>query len=322
MDAAKRRFFRWALMVGCVLAIAACATGPDAPRWVQGKPPKDFPEKQFTWGVGSGDGADAAATAAVAEIARKTGGESEGGQVERTWIDEKANRHWALAVLDRTAWIERLTGEWNATDARLAEMLASIDPNAAPPTNFMTTLRAVELAAARDALGVRIGRLGGTAPPIDPARTRAGLDEQLASRKHSITIDVEAWEMDAKTGMVGDPLEDLRLAMSQIVIGRGFRIGSPADWAPSSGWLLIRARVGIEALDLGAAERFVAVEWNGAVEVEDRSGDGEVLAILTRKGRSTHLNAREANREARKQAEAFVVEVLSDWMNERTTPRT
>jgi hypothetical protein len=85
---------------------------------------------------------------------------------------------------------------------------------------------------------------------------------------------------------------------------------------------LIRARVGIEPLRLGAAERFTAVEWNSAVEVEDRTGDGEVLAILTRKGRTTHLNEHEARREARKQAEAFVVEALSGWMEERTAPRT
>jgi len=322
MGAATRSFFRWAFVLGSVLALAACASGPDAPRWVTGKPPKDFSENQYTWGVGSGEGAEAAAKAAVAEVARKTSGESEGATIERTWIDGKREVHWALAVLDRTAWIERLTGEWKATDARLLETLATQDPNGPPSASFGILLRAIELAAARDALAVRIGHLGGEAPASDPARTRAVLDEQLSALKHSLTIDVEAWEMDAKTGMVGDPLEDVRLAMSQVVIGRGFRIGSPGDWTPSSGWLLIRARVGIEPLDLGRAERFVAVEWNTAVEVEDRTGDGSVLSILTRKGRTTHLNEQEARREARKQAEAFVVEALSGWMDERTTPRT
>ncbi len=322
MGAATPSFFRWAFVLGSVLVLAACASGPDAPRWVKGKPPKDFPEQQYTWGVGSAEGAEAAATAAVAEVARKTSGESEGATIERTWVDGKRNAHWALAILDRTASIERLKGEWTATDASLSETLATLDQGASPSATFGVVLRAIELAAARDALAVRIGRLGGEAPASDPARTRAVLDEKLASLKHSLTIDVEAWEMDTKTGMVGDPLEEVRLAMSQVVIGRGFRIGSPGDWTPSSGWLLVRARIGIEPLDLGRAERFVAVEWKTAVEVEDRTGDGEVLSILTRKGRTTHLNEQEARREARKQAEAFVVEALSGWMDERTTPRS
>ncbi len=322
MGASTRKLFRWAVVLGSAFVVAACASEPDAPRWVGGKPPKDYSADQYAWGVGSDARAEAAATKAVAEVARKTSGESEGAQVERTWIDEDRKVHWALAVLDRPAQVERLEGEWVAADAQLAATLASAEKDALPSRAFVDVLRAIELAATRDALAARIGRLGGTRPSIDPARDRARLDEQLASLKHSLTIDVEASEMDSKTGMVGDPLEEVRLALSQEVIARGFRIGSPGDWTPSSGWLLIRARVGIEPLDLGSAERFVAVEWNAAVEIDDRTGDGEVLAIKTRKGRTTHLNEQEARREARKQAEAFLVEALADWMDERTTPRS
>lgn len=322
MTTPVRRLLRSVMVLGLASGLASCATGPDVPHWVQGKPHGDFPEEQYTSGVGSGAQAEAAAEAAVAEVARKTSGEREGAKIERTWIDEKGKVHWALAVLDRTAEIERLAGELAATDARLAETLATIDPNGSSSATFMVVLRAVELAAAREGLATRIVHLGGKAPPSDPARTRATLEDQLASLRHTITIDVEAWEMDSKTGMLGDPLEEVRVAMAQEVLGRGFRIASPEDWTPSTGWLLIRGRVGIESLDLGASDRFVAVEWNAVVEISDRTGDGEALAILTREGRSTHLNEQEARRGARKQAEAFVVEALADWMDERTMPRS
>ncbi len=322
MTTAMRRCFQWAVVLGLASGLASCATGPDAPRWVQGKPPKSFPDRQYTWGVGSGAQPDEAAAAAVAEVARKTSGEREGAQVERTWVDEQAKVHWALAVLDRTAEIERFKGELAATDARLAETLAPLDPDASPSASFGVLLRAVELATAREALATRIVRLGGEAPPSDPTRTRAELEEQLASLRHSLTIDVEAWETDSKSGLLGDPLEEIRVAMAQAVLGRGFRIQSSEGWTTSAGWLLVRARVGIDRLDLGASDRFVAVEWKAIVEINDRTGDGESLAILTREGRSTHLNDPEARREARKQAEAFVVEALSSWMDEWTLPRS
>ncbi len=317
-----RRFFRSVMALGLAAGLASCATGTDAPRWVQGKSPRDFPEEQYTWGVGSGAQPHEAAAAAIAEVARKTSGEREGAQIERTWIDESGKVHWALAVLDRTTAIERLAGELAATDATLAETLSTLDQNALPSATFMVLLRAVELAAAREGLATRIGRLGGQSVPGDPTRTRAKLEEQLAAFRHTLTIDVEASEMDSKTGLLGDPLEEVRVAMAQEVLGRGFRIASPGDWAPSAGWLLIRARVGIEPLDLGAADRFVAVEWNAVLEITDRTVDSESLAIMTREGRSTHLNEQEAHREARKQAEAFVVEALAGWMDEWTMPRS
>ena len=80
-------------------------------------------------------------------------------------------------------------------------------------------------------------------------------------------------------------------------------------------------QVGVEPLDLGAADRFTAVEWNAVVEVRDRTGEGEVLAIQTKKARSTHLNEREARREAFQQAGEFVSETFSAWLDERIVPR-
>lgn len=313
---------RWAFMVVLGLVFASCASGPESPRWVRGKAPKDFPETQYIWGAGSGAKAEAAAAAAILEIARKTSGESEGAQIERTWIDKEGQAHWALAVLDRPAQLERLAGELAAVDAQLVETLASRDQEALPSKAFVVTLRAIELASARDAIATRIGRLGGAPPPSDPAHARAGLEEQLASLKHAVTIDVEAWEMDSKTGMIGDPLNEVRMALAQQVLEHGFRIGTNDDWSPSSAWLLIRARVGIDPLDLGTSDRFVAVKWSAAVEILDRTGEGEVLAILTKEGRATHLNEHEASREAREQAESFVANALTDWLDERTTPRS
>jgi len=313
-------------VLALALGLASCASGPESPRWVRGKPPKDYPETQYTWGVGSGAKAKAAAAAATLEIARKTSGESEGAQIERTWVDEevdgKGKVHWALAVLDRTAQLERLAGELTAVDAQLVEHLASREQDAPPAKAFVVILRAIELASARDALAARIGRLGGTPPPNDPVHARAILEEQLASLKHAVSIDVEAWESDPKTGMIGDPLDQVRTALAQEVLGRGFRIGTQDDWSASSAWLLIRARVGIDPLDLGASDRFVAVKWSAAVEILDRTGEGEVLAILTDEGRATHLNEHEARREARDQAEGFVAKALASWLDERTTPRS
>lgn len=322
MGATTRRLFWSAIGVGLAFGLASCASGPEAPSWARGKQPEGFPEAHYTWGVGSGAAAEVAAASATREIARKTGGESEGAKIERQWIDEEGDGkiHWALAVLDRTAQIERLTGELAATDASLAEMLASAEQETPPSKAFAVFFRAIKLASARDEFEVRIGRLGGPPSPGDPSRERTAIEERLASYKHALTIDVEASEMEAKSGAQGDALEEIRTALAQVLLERGFRIATQDDWSPSSTWLLIRARVGLETLRLGSSDRYVAVRWNAVVEVHDRTGEGEVLAILTKEGRAAHLNEHEARRAARIQAEEFAASALGEWLDQQTTP--
>jgi len=314
------RGFVWFLALSALVAsLAGCAGGPDAPSWVKGKP-KGYPAKHYTWGVASGVDASRAADAAIAELGRKSGGETESATIERTWLDERKRVHWALAVLDRTALAQRLQTDWAAADAETAQLLAS-DVEGAPPSQVLpAVVRAIERASVRDALGARIGRLTGTPPPVDPSRERARLDERLAAFKRATAIDVEAWEMDPQTGSLGEPLEQIRTALAQAVLARGFRVASHDDWSPSASWLLIRAQVGIEPLELGGADRFTAVEWNAVVEVRDRTGEGEVLAIQTKKARATHLNVHEARREALAQAGEFVSTSFSAWLDERLPP--
>jgi len=319
-------FERFAMRAGSVLLAvviaSACAGGPDAPQWVRGKP-TGFPRDHYSWGVGSGPDAGRAASAAIDALEDETDGESEGATIERKWLDDERQIHWALAVLDRTKAIERLRGALATTEQQLAVALAADASDVPPARRLGGVVRAVELARVRTVIARRIGRLGGEVEPVaDPAREPDALAERLAALKHETAIDVEAFEMDARTGTPGEPLDALRTALTQAVLARGFRVDSPSDWSPSSAWLLVRARVGFERLELGDADRFVSVAWNAAVEVHDRTGAGELLAVLSSRARATHVSESEALREARQQAEAFATEAFAGWLDERTKPRS
>jgi len=319
-----RRAWQWTVrllvLAGVAACAAHCASPPEAPGWLRGAP-QGYPEDQYVWGVGAGADAEGAASAARAEIGRKTKGETEGVRIAETWIDEKPTVHWALAVLDRTALIARLTEEVAKSEAQLSQLLETAE--GAPPGEALEpVIRTIELTPRRDALLLRIANLGGTPPSFDGAHERAALEERLAALKHSLSIDVQAYEMDSKTGAIGDPLDEIRRALAQQVLEKGFRVDVESDWGRGSpAWLLARARVAFERLDLGPRDSLVAVHWEAALEVEDRVGDGEVVAIRMEEARATHLNEREARRQAQEDAEAFLAGALASWLDEHFTPR-
>ncbi len=313
------RAVRVVVLAGIAACAAHCASPPEAPGWLKGAP-QGYPEDQYVWGVGAGVNAESAASAARAEIGRKTKGEAEGVRIAETWVDEKPTVYWALAVLDRTALIARLGEEVAASETQLSQLLETAE--GAPPGDALeAVVRTIELTPRRDALLLRIVNLGGTPPAFDPLHERAALEKRLASIKRSLVIDVQAYEMDSKTGAIGDPLDEIRRVLAQQVLEKGFRMALDDDWGGGSpAWLLARARVAFERLDLGPRGSLVAVHWEAALEVEDRSGNGEVVAIRMAEARATHLNEREARRQAQEDAEAFLAAALASWLDERFTP--
>ncbi len=320
MRAAIRRACQSVGARGMVLAVAliaaGCAGTPDAPKWLTGGEPHDYPQKQYVSGVGSGGDPDAAASAARAEIARKTKGESEGVEIAKTYVAKTPPAHWALAVLDRPALLARLTEEIGATEQQLSQALAA-SSNASPEEALDPMLGAIMLAQRRDALLTRIVNLGGTPPASEASHSRAALDLQLASIKRALAIDVQAYEMDSQSGMMGAPLDEVRRALAQQVLAKGFALPAESDWGDSPGWLVARARIAFEPLELDRSHDFVAVHWEAALEIEDRAAGGQVVAVLTEESRATHLNEREARRQAQEQAETFLAAALASWLDER-----
>lgn len=308
------------LLIGLAAAlVAGCAHRSGPPNWIE-HPGRAWPAAQYVTGVGQGDDPEAAATAARAEIARQTKGESEGIEIARTYVAKQPTVYWALAVLDRPALIAHLAEQIAAADEKRAAEAESAKGEA-PEKAVALLLDAIALSREREALRMRIAHLEGTPPPSDTPPTRAALDEQLAGVKHSLAIAVEAYEMDLESGEVGAPLDVVRRALTRQVLAKGFALPVEGEWGDSApAWLRVRTRVGFEHLELGGSQGFVAVAWEAALELEDPASGGRVIALLSDEARATHVTERAARRLARDEAIEFVTEALGKWLDERYAP--
>ncbi|MBK7948107.1 MAG: hypothetical protein IPK00_05080 [Deltaproteobacteria bacterium] len=296
--------------------LAACAHDAEPPRWIE-HPGRGWPAARFVTGVGQGENPEAAATAARAEIARKTKGEHEGIEIARTWVAKKPRIHWALAVLDRPALIARL-GDQIAENDRARTAAAERAEAEAPETAVLTLLEAIDLSREREGLRVRIARLEGTPPTSDVPPSRADLDLQLAGVKRTLTIAVAAFEMDPDSGEIGAPLDAVRRALAQQVLAKGFSLPVEGEWGESPpAWLRVLTRIGFEHLELGGSQGFATVEWEAALEVFDPSAGGRVVALLDGGARATHVNEKTARRLAREEAIEFVTTTLASWLDGR-----
>lgn len=308
--------------IGLVLVLAACAVQTPTPEWISGVPP-GYPAERWIVGVGSGASGDAAADAARAKIAAQTTEDTSGARIAATWLDEGTGTHWALATLDREPLRARLASDLAAVDQQQRALLARAD-EATPDQALALLSEALRLDDRRTALADRLTRFAGaSAAGAAGAPDRAQLEQRLAEAKRSLPIEVEAWEMDPKTGETLEPLDEMRRALTQKVIALGFPVSDGnVRWGDDSTWLLVRSRLGLERLELLPSDRMVAVHWDAAVEVVDRTANGRLVAVLTDEGRATHLNEREARREAQETAEHFASHALGEWLSARVASAT
>lgn len=306
-------------LVAGLFMVMGCAHDSGPPSWIE-HPGRNWPADRYVTAVGQGDEPEAAATAARAEIARKTKGEREGVEIARTYRTRKPKIHFALAVLDRPALIARIAEQIAQADEKRAADAESAKSE--PPEKAITTLLdAIALARQREALRTRIAHLEGTPPPSETPPTRATLDEQLVGVKHALTIAVEAYEMDPESGEVGQPLDAVRRALAGQVLAKRFSLPVEGEWGDSApAWLRVRARIGFERLELGGRQGFAAVEWEAALEVQDPAAGGQVVALFDHEARATHITEKTARRLAREEAIAFVTEALASWLDERYAP--
>jgi hypothetical protein len=307
-----------ALLTVAAFWAAGCASPPAPPQWIEGAP-QGYPEDRYVWAVGAGADAASAASEARSELARKTNGETEGARIAETWTDEEKDRAWALAVLDRAALLAQLDDELANVEEQISEILESCE-GAPPEQSLPELIRAIELTPRREDLRGRIERLGGPSPATEPSHERAHLEQRLAATRHRLAIDVEAFEMDSKSGAIGDPLDEVRRELAKKVLELGFRLGQEDDWGDSSSWLRARSRVAFERLELGRRDQLVAVHWEAVLEISDRTAGGETVAIRTEEARATHLNEREARRQAQEDAESFLAAALETWLRDHFTP--
>jgi hypothetical protein len=270
-------------------------------------------------GVGQGADPEAAAEAARAEVASKARGETEGVEIVRRYVAKKPKVHWALAVLDRPALIARLA-ERIAEDEQQIAAAAESARNTAPEKAIVDLLGAIALTRQRAELRTRIAHLEGTPPPAETTPSRPQLDAQLAAAKRMLAIDVEATEMDPESGTPGPPIDAIRRALAQQVLAKGFSLPPESDWGDAPSWLVARARISFERLDLGGRQGFAAIEWEAALEIEDPAAGGQIVGLLTGGTRATHINERTARRLAREEATTFLSEAFASWLDERYAP--
>lgn len=327
--AVGRSLFASLVAVGCL----ACAGSSGPPRWIE-NPAKAYSPRQYVTGVGQGADPEAAADAARAEVARQTKGETESVEITKTYVEipkqrskskkgssqSAAERHWALAVLDRPALAKRLTDRIQAGDEELGRKAALI-ASAPPDQAIGSILTALAVVSERDALRVRILNLGEEAPAPATTPSREDLERALVDVKHKLVVEVEANEMDPATGEPGAPIDAIRRALSHEVLEKGFALAATSGWGDTPSWLVVRARVGFDRLELGGTQGFAAVEWDAALEIEDKAGGAGVLGVMSHKERATHINEPTARRLARDEASAFLSEALATWLDDHYAPR-
>ena len=298
----------------------ACASAPEPPDWLGGSSPR-YPTSRFTTGVGAAASPSQAAEEAAASVARQLDGESEGTRVAETWRDPSTQLHWALAVLDRPAAVERLASGLAEVQQGLRAALRNAET--APAAEALTPLaRALDSLAERDGLRARIVLLGGTPAPDDAtaAGEAARLRERLAELKSALRIEVDAFEIDPRSGEPGDRLDEARRALTKRVLDLGFAVETgEAAWGNQELWLRVEAKVSVDRLKLLPTDTLVAVRWTSALEIADLSGTGDVIALETDEGRATHLNETEARRLAESDARESAAAALEAWLRARIT---
>lgn len=303
-----------------LLIALACAGDSGPPQWIE-DPHGPFPEARYVVGVGQGPHREDAAEAARAEIARQTRGEREGIVIERRWTAKTPRVHWALAVLDRPALVDRLAERIAESDERLAaEATAAAATDLAPSEALDGLLAAFALLRERDALRERIAILDGTPPPPETTPSREALAERLAAVKQSLAIAVDAQEIEPSTGTPVAALDSVRRALAQQVLAEGFALAPERTWGDTPAWLDVRASVAFEPLDLGARHDLTSIEWQASLEILDASAEGRTLALLSEQARAVHLNPTSTRRLAREQATESLARALARWLTGRYDP--
>lgn len=301
-----------------LVLLAGCASKPAPPDWLQGSSPR-YPSDRWVVGVGVSRDLDHAAEDALHAISEQMPGESQDATVADTWVDPDSGMHWVLAVLDKKEVAKRLEAELARIEARIAANRAAAG-SADPEPALASLSAAIALLDERDALRARITELGGEPAESadDAARTAAALRDAFARTRRELRIEISAWEMDGKTGAPGEPLDADRRALTRKALELGFAVDArQVAWGTDPVWLRVESKVAVEPLRLHPHDTLVAVHWDAAVEITDVAGGGDVVAVLTDEGRSTHLNEQEATRLAHADARAFATSALEDWLRTR-----
>jgi len=297
------------------LVLVACVSGPNEPEWLHGRPAA-YQDERWVVGVAAAVSPRHAAREAMADIAGQTGGETEGASVVDTWIDPDHDLHWALAVMDRVPLRDEAVERLGKVERQLAGLLTH--SNAATPAQALPdVVGALTLLRERAALRTRIAKLGGPPAPDENevAAELDALERRLAEIKRKLTIEITSYEMDPRSGEIGDPIDQLRRALAEQATGLGFNVRTAAGWGWENDppWSVVEMRLGFERIEFERRERFVAVHWDAVLSIID--SQGKLVAVVNEEGRSTDMTEGEARRRAREQAEEFGVVALREWLS-------
>jgi hypothetical protein len=293
------------LLVG-VFALA-CAQTASRPDWVQGSA-AEFPDSRYVSAVGSGDDLTSASGQAIAGIMQifvskvdqtlsdeqtsrteagrvvdtsnlslrtviESSGAIEGVRIKKNWFDPKTARHYALAVLDKSAAREAFANRLRSADSDLAhaQTLAGEANNALERVyRYQSLVRGAE---ERDLVAVQHRFVGGGNWPAAP--TTSALRAAQARAANEVRFDVEAVLVDETSG-TRQPLIGLRDALAQAVSQAGFKVD-----AGGGDSMRIRCVVVLSAPFERGASGFTHHTWTGSVALEgntDREAHPEVRA--------------------------------------------
>lgn len=275
-------------------------------------PDPAYPESKYVVGVGIGPDLDTARTNARAEISRTfqsrvqqtlkdiqteqsaavgakrgpaAGTQSselntvlstesllEGVVIKETWWDKKSKKHYALAVLDKTAAQRSLTQQIMTLEETIQARSGEARKTAAPAARARLLAKALAACRERDLLSARRRLVDPAGMAALPADNTSSLEQSLNAALAELKVRVEA------EGPAGSRLKEKITAQ---VTAAGFAVAEAAT-SP----LAVKATLGVAPFDRGHPQ-WKYYQWKGTVQLMDR--EGQVLEGAAPEGQEGQL---------------------------------
>ncbi|MBI5745379.1 MAG: LPP20 family lipoprotein [Nitrospirae bacterium] len=337
-----------AILVFLSYVQAGMALAAKAPDWIKGSS-AFYPQELYLIGVADGDTRDSAEQKAYtkialifkAEIAGKTQEwekylqtESKGktkverqvsidqltkvstdkvlenAKIAETWFDEKANLHYALAVIDRaqatTAIRERITN----LDSKAGEQLAEAGKTTDKLEKIKNLRRVIKTLMLREAYNTDLRIVNPKGTGIDPATSIVKVTnelEKLLKEGFNISVEVSGSQAEMVRKSILEGLNREGLSVQGAAAGGAGTGFEEIEEGPKKPDILIKGEVSIWKADI-PDPTWKYVRWCADFQVIETKGK-KIMGAVARSGKEGHLTVDEA---ALKAIRAMQPELISD----------